>query len=80
MFGFGATEITIVVLLAIVLFGAKRLPELGRGLGQSLGEFKKGVRELKSDLDVGLHDPSPARPQRRLETKDALAPPSESST
>ena len=80
MFGLGITEIAIVVLLAVVLFGAKRLPELGRGLGQSIGEFRKGVSELKGDLDLGLHDREPAKPDRKLEAKKAVERTSESSS
>lgn len=57
MCGFGVSEIAIVFVLAVVLFGAKRLPELGRGLGQSIGEFKKGVKDLEGDLDLGLQEP-----------------------
>ncbi len=80
MFGLGVTEIAIIVLLAVVLFGAKRLPELGRGLGQSIGEFKKGVSELKGDLDLGLQDREPPKPNRKLEAKKALESTSEPSS
>jgi sec-independent protein translocase protein TatA len=76
MFGLGAPEIVIVLLLALVLFGAQRLPELGKGLGQGIREFKKSTRELREDLDLGLND-EPARPAtrqvKRMEVKDALA-------
>jgi sec-independent protein translocase protein TatA len=80
MFGLGAPEIVIVLLLALVLFGAQRLPELGKGLGQGIREFKKSTRELREDLDLGLHDeparatngPAP-RQAKRIEVKDALA-------
>ncbi len=41
--GFG--EILLILLLIVLLFGAKRLPDLARSLGRSLGEFKKGMRE-----------------------------------
>jgi sec-independent protein translocase protein TatA len=80
MFGLGAPEIVIVLLLALVLFGAQRLPELGKGLGQGIREFKKSTRELREDLDLGLNDeparavhgPAP-RQAKRMEVKDALA-------
>jgi sec-independent protein translocase protein TatA len=81
MFGLGAPEIVIVLLLALVLFGAQRLPELGKGLGQGIREFKKSTRELREDLDLGLNDEparavnGPATRQvKRMEVKDALAP------
>lgn len=47
----GWTEILVVLALVLLLFGAKRLPELARSLGQSLKEFKKGTKGLLSDDD-----------------------------
>jgi len=41
----GGSEMIIVFLVILLLFGAKRLPELSRALGKSLGEFKKGQQE-----------------------------------
>jgi sec-independent protein translocase protein TatA len=52
MFGsIGPLEIGIVVLIIVVLFGAKRLPELGSGLGRGLREFKDGITGEKRDED-----------------------------
>ncbi len=45
MFGLGPGEIVGILMVLLLLFGAKRLPELARGLGQSLGEFRKSLRE-----------------------------------
>ena len=42
---FGVTELIIILLIVLVLFGAKKLPELARSLGKSIGEFKKGREE-----------------------------------
>ena len=41
----GHTEIILIVFVILLLFGAKKLPELSRALGKSLGEFKKGQKE-----------------------------------
>lgn len=46
---FGWTEILVVLALVLLLFGAKRLPELARSLGKSLKEFKKGTQDLLED-------------------------------
>jgi sec-independent protein translocase protein TatA len=45
MFGLGIQELAVILLIAVALFGAKRLPELGKGLGRSIVEFKKGMWE-----------------------------------
>ncbi|HEX2862975.1 MAG TPA: twin-arginine translocase TatA/TatE family subunit [Deinococcales bacterium] len=52
----GAPEIILLLLLALVLFGPKRLPELGKGLGQGIREFKKGTRDLSAELKDALHE------------------------
>lgn len=46
----GWTEILVILLLVLVLFGSKRLPELARSIGKSLNEFKKGMKEVADDV------------------------------
>ncbi|WP_216322215.1 twin-arginine translocase TatA/TatE family subunit [Deinococcus aestuarii] len=48
----GPMEIILVVIALALVFGPKKLPELGRGLGQSVREFRSGTRELRRDLDL----------------------------
>ena len=48
----GWLEILLVLLLLVILFGARRLPELARSLGKSLSEFKKGRREGAGEADA----------------------------
>ncbi|MCP2014685.1 sec-independent protein translocase protein TatA [Deinococcus sp. HSC-46F16] len=48
---FGPVEIFLVVLIAALIFGPKKLPELGKGLGQGLREFRSSTREVKRDLE-----------------------------
>ena len=51
MFGIGTTELFIVLGIVIVIFGARRLPELGSGLGKAIKNFKAGVSG-KDEIDV----------------------------
>ena len=51
MFGIGTTELLIVLGIAVVIFGARRLPELGSGLGKAIKNFKAGVTG-KDEIDV----------------------------
>ncbi len=51
MFGIGTTELLIVLGIVVVLFGARRLPELGAGVGKAIRNFKAGISG-KDELDV----------------------------
>lgn len=57
MFGLGTPELIIILLIAFLIFGSKKLPEIGAGLGKALGSFKKGlgeVEEAQTDLKKSL--------------------------
>lgn len=52
MFGsIGMPELIIIFVIALIIFGPRKLPELGRSLGKSLGEFKRASNELRSSLE-----------------------------
>ncbi len=53
MFGLGTTELIVILVIVMVLFGASRLPQLGRGVGEAIRNFKKGISEAKK-----LDDPN----------------------
>jgi sec-independent protein translocase protein TatA len=46
----GATEIIIIVLVVLLFFGAKKIPELMQGLGKGIREFKKATRDIEDDI------------------------------
>jgi sec-independent protein translocase protein TatA len=51
MFGnIGATEIILIVLVILLLFGAKKIPELARGIGKGMSEFKKGLKDVENEI------------------------------
>jgi sec-independent protein translocase protein TatA len=45
MFGLGFPELLLILVIVIVIFGASRIPELGKGLGEGIRNFKKGMRD-----------------------------------
>jgi sec-independent protein translocase protein TatA len=51
MFGLGLQEVLVIMLLIVLLFGARRLPELGSGLGKAIKNFKAGVSG-KDEIDI----------------------------
>jgi len=44
MYGIGLPELLVILVVALLIFGAARLPEIGRALGKAIGEFKKGMQ------------------------------------
>lgn len=51
MFGnLGAGEIILIVLAILILFGAKKIPELAQGIGKGMKEFRKAVKEVEDDI------------------------------
>ena len=50
MFGLGAQELMLILVIALVLFGGAKIPELGRSLGQAIREFKKAQREITDEI------------------------------
>jgi sec-independent protein translocase protein TatA len=52
-FSLGGPEIFVVIFAILLLFGAKKIPELARGLGKGIREFKDATKEIKDEIDEG---------------------------
>ncbi len=52
MFGIGGQELLIIFLIVLLLFGANRIPEIARGLGRGIRDFKRATRDIEDDLDL----------------------------
>ena len=75
MFGFGPMEIAIILLIVLVLFGAKRIPEVARGLGKGIREFKSATSEISRELTV--EDRPPAYRPPAQQNPPGYVPPSQ---
>ena len=74
MFGsIGMPELIIIFVIALIIFGPKKLPELGRSLGRSLNEFKRASNELKNTLEEEVRIEE-QREQKVAAEKTAAAP------
>ena len=67
-------EVVAILAIVLIIFGAKKLPELARGLGQGIKEFKKSSREIQNEIQEAIDLDSPPPPPRRT------APPEETTT
>ena len=52
MFGIGMPEILIILAVALIVIGPKKLPDLAKSLGRAIGEFKKATHEFKESIDI----------------------------
>lgn len=52
----GTTEILVILFIVLLLFGAKKIPELARGLGRGIREFKDATKEIKKNIEEEVQD------------------------
>ncbi len=79
MFDVGFQELILILVVALLVFGPTRLPELGRALGRAMREFRRATEEFRSTVETNLHlndpDPVPTTPGPAVtETTTAPAP------
>ncbi len=66
MFGLGMQELVIILVIVLVLFGATRLPEIGKGIGQAIRNFKKATSE-PDEIDVTPKKPVEEKKEEKKE-------------
>ena len=60
--GLGAPELIVIALIALLLFGAGRIADIGKGLGQGIKNFKQGLKEAGDDDDMKVDDDTAKKP------------------
>ncbi len=60
-FNLGMTEMLVIGVLLLLVFGAKRLPEMGSSLGKGIIEFKKSLKEVQTSIEDDVESPAPPR-------------------
>jgi TatA/E family protein of Tat protein translocase len=66
MFGIGAQELILILVVALLVFGPKRLPELARSLGKGLAEFRRASSDLRQSLNQEPETPAPPQPADQI--------------
>jgi len=69
----GLPELLIILLVVLLIFGPRRLPEMAKGLGQSVREFRKGVKDMKEDFEAEANGQTKSAPAA-AEPSQAAAP------
>ena len=74
MFGsIGMPELVIILVIALIIFGPRKLPELGRSLGKSIGEFKRASNELRHTLDEEIRVEEQKEQRAKIEAEQTSA-------
>lgn len=71
LFDLGGGQILLILALILVFFGARRIPELAKGLGQGIKEFKKATREVTDEIhNAGNDNPTPSTQNKQISSAE----------
>ena len=68
IFGVGLPEVTVILILALLIFGPKKLPELGKQLGKTLKSLKKASNEFQNEIDQVMNEEDKEKSPKSLES------------
>lgn len=71
MGSFGGIEWLVIILVVLLLFGAKKIPELARGLGQGLTEFRKASTDIRKEIEKGSEEPTQHEREQKKREQEA---------
>ena len=67
IFGVGLPEVTVILILALLIFGPKKLPELGKQLGKTLQSLKNASNEFQNELNKAVNEPEDSKTNNMIE-------------
>ena len=67
IFGVGLPEVTVILVLALLIFGPKKLPELGKQLGKTLQSLKNASNEFQNELNKAVNEPEDSKTNNMIE-------------
>jgi len=68
IFGVGLPEVTVILILALIIFGPKKLPELGKQLGKTLKSLKKASNEFQNEIDQVINEENVEKSPKSVES------------
>ena len=70
--GLGMGEVILILAIVLIMFGAKKLPELAKGLGKGIKEFKRASSDIQDEMDrTTVYEEEHREPQQRVEKKES---------
>lgn len=75
MFGIGTTELILIMVVALLVLGPKKLPDMARSLGKGMAEFRRASNEFTRSLTASIEEPPPVPPPAPAAKPAAAEPP-----